>query len=188
MLVHIAFWLIDSILKAMYNQVKLFKQGALTPSMASDIPGTPSGASDSNWEHVRQNQADNFIIHTPGAASVPASPLWSEEQKQQLQHEQKMQELHNNKKLQELQQQQQQHEQEQQLQQQILQQIESSKQQQQVMQHEKKQYEQYTMLRQQQQQSQMKPIDMLINTHYQHVMPKEQESKRCRSSSNSLSA
>ena len=64
----------------MFQQVKLFKPGALTPSsMHSEVPGalTPSG-----WESVVENKPDRFAMDTPCATgtSIPATPLWTEAQ------------------------------------------------------------------------------------------------------------
>ena len=70
-IVHIAFWLIGSI---MLREIKLFKPGALTPSsMASGaVPG-------SDFHLVDENQV---IAMTPlgTGASVPASPVWTDQQ------------------------------------------------------------------------------------------------------------
>ena len=117
----------------MFQQVKLFKPGALTPSsMHSEVPGalTPSG-----WESVVENKPDSFAMDTPCATgtSIPATPLWTDAQLAKVQwrialQEEQLAQLQHNHKLQELQQQQHDQqeqqakvEQEQQLQQQLLQ-------------------------------------------------------------------
>ena len=55
LVVHIALWLRDSI--DMFQQVKLFKPGALTPS---SMAGTP--ALRNSWEEVQEQRPETFVL------------------------------------------------------------------------------------------------------------------------------
>ena len=179
-MLHIAFWLIDSMLSP--HQVQLFKPGALTPMdtgsgyRSSEAGAAASAATGSGRVEVDTPAGiDSFAIATPCSSShtsVPATPIWTEAQIQDLQAAIELQQVHvyqlqSNPQLQALEQQQQDQQREQQQQQQ-QQQAQVEQLQQQLLQHKELLHQQQQLLVNQQHHNKWQQQQLLV--HQQSVV------------------